>query len=513
MLNRLTVATFCALLAGLFAVSSANAAGPDRPATPPPTDYWQNLGFLNMAHQGGELEAPGNTLYAFKTAMKYRGADTLEMDGYVTEDNVFVVTHDMDPYKTSNAPNDIDHQIRNMTLAELKQLDFGYWFSPGKGQYGHDEADPHPYRGIATGDKEPPTGYTADDFKIPTFEEVLAAFPHTPLNIDMKTFGPDPDAHLRAAEALAKIMKAHPERSDDVIVASFSQEAMEKFHELAPNHKALSGSLDATLSYIQGTALEPTPVALQPPDIYNLPPVLRTVPVLKPFADYDGFAIHVWGSDNDPAQESDSFYAKLIAEGADGFFTQEPGKLHQYLCEAGIRRPDGTQRCSSQAPDPVPETFCPEGTIGAPPLCGPPAAEPFARLSLRGLSMTKRVKTGQKIKFPLLIQNAGDEVMTGVKVCFSVHKSKRKKVKLPRCSKARNVNPLYEGSGNGGQNPVYTGRLKAKRAGKVKITAKVTTANGGTRKISRKVKIKPKQKCKQKGRGSGGSFCGNSTHF
>ena len=48
-----------------------------------------------MAHQGGELEAPGNTLYAFKTALKDRGADAVEMDAYITSDGELVVNHDL----------------------------------------------------------------------------------------------------------------------------------------------------------------------------------------------------------------------------------------------------------------------------------------------------------------------------------------------------------------------------------------------------------------------------------
>jgi len=273
------------LICGLFA-GQASAADPDRPATPPPTDFWQDKGFMNMAHQGGELEAPGNTLYAFKTAVRYRGADTLEMDSYVSADGVLMVTHDMRPSGTSNAPNSSDFEVRDLTVEQLKAYDFAWKFTPGKGHYGFSEADPHPYRGIATGEKAPPQGYTANDFTMATFEEVLEAFPEVPLNVDMKSNGSDPSVSLAAADALAAIMNAHPERSEDVIVASFDQAAMERFHELAPNHEALSGSLDATLGYVSGSALDPVPVAVQPPDLFDLGgTLLRTVPVLKPLAD------------------------------------------------------------------------------------------------------------------------------------------------------------------------------------------------------------------------------------
>lgn len=34
---------------------------------------WLTNRFLNMAHQGGELEAPSNTMYALKSAIAERG--------------------------------------------------------------------------------------------------------------------------------------------------------------------------------------------------------------------------------------------------------------------------------------------------------------------------------------------------------------------------------------------------------------------------------------------------------
>jgi glycerophosphoryl diester phosphodiesterase len=65
LLVALAVASLAAALA-----SSASAVAPDR-------NPWGQNRFLNMAHQGGEDEAPSNTLFAFKSAMRERGADSL----------------------------------------------------------------------------------------------------------------------------------------------------------------------------------------------------------------------------------------------------------------------------------------------------------------------------------------------------------------------------------------------------------------------------------------------------
>ena len=153
MLNRVTIATFFAVLVGLFAASTATAV-PNRPASPPPTDYWQDMGFILMAHQGGEWDFPPNTMYAYKQAMAL-GADMLDMDAYVTGDGKIVLTHDLDIYKNTEAPNDASHQINDLTLDQLKTYDFAYDWSP------HDGSAVTPFRGVATGDVPPPTGFTA----------------------------------------------------------------------------------------------------------------------------------------------------------------------------------------------------------------------------------------------------------------------------------------------------------------------------------------------------------------
>ncbi len=400
--NRI-IRTVLASIVVLLAGAATATAAPDRPATPPPTDFWQDrheLGekyFLNMAHQGGETEAPGNTLFAFKTAVRDRGADTLEMDGYMTQDGHFVITHDLSTNPTSNSANvDPGAQINTRTLAQLKALDFAYKFTPGKGHYGYTGDDDYPYRGIATGEKAPPEGYTANDFKIATFREVLDALPHTPMNVDMKAPGGDPTMADAAAEAVAEIMKDYPERSEDVIVASFRQEAIVAFHDKNEEHKALSAGESALLSYIQGNPVVPTPVAAQPPDRYKFGEnFLETVPILKPNTDYDGFAIHVWPANGSP--DEPVTWQKVMDQGADGFFTDKPGALHEYLCEQGIPRPDGTPRCPAQE--------CPVGQSGfAPDNC---EFTPGVLAGFKVAPKVRKIVAGRKGKLKITLTNAG----------------------------------------------------------------------------------------------------------
>ena len=76
------------------------------------------------AHRGASAYAPENTLPAFRLAIEM-GADGFENDIHLTKDKVFAVCHDSTINRTSTGSG----SIREMTLAELKQYDFGVKFS------------------------------------------------------------------------------------------------------------------------------------------------------------------------------------------------------------------------------------------------------------------------------------------------------------------------------------------------------------------------------------------------
>ncbi len=76
------------------------------------------------AHRGASAYAPENTLPAFRLAMEM-GADGFENDIHLTKDKVFAVCHDGSIERTSNGTG----SIHEMTMAQLKQYDFGVKFS------------------------------------------------------------------------------------------------------------------------------------------------------------------------------------------------------------------------------------------------------------------------------------------------------------------------------------------------------------------------------------------------
>lgn len=78
-----------------------------------------------VAHKGDMQNAPESTFAAFRSAID-KGADTIEFDVHLTKDNQLVIHHDYYLGRTEQAQG----AIEDFTLAELRDLDIGSWFSP-----------------------------------------------------------------------------------------------------------------------------------------------------------------------------------------------------------------------------------------------------------------------------------------------------------------------------------------------------------------------------------------------
>lgn len=224
---------------------------------------------LNYAHRGGVIDFPENTLFAY-SEVALAGADVLEMDVYQTRDNELVILHDLDVDRTTNGSGN----VVDLTLAELRQLDAAYWFVPGVGTPHDRPAEDYVYRGIATGDKAPPPGYSASDFRIPTLEEALQRYPHELINVELK---PDLDGRGNYEQQMADLLQRYGRR-DDLIAASFVDEAANNFKAVAPCvHTSIpldQGSILVLASQGDGT-IPPVPehVAFQvPPDTSQINP-------------------------------------------------------------------------------------------------------------------------------------------------------------------------------------------------------------------------------------------------
>jgi glycerophosphoryl diester phosphodiesterase len=162
---------------------------------------------LNIADQGGE---PANTLYAYNTAVA-AGADMLAVDVQATEDGRLIAMRDPTVDRTTDGTG----YVSDLTFARIRRLDAAY---------------EHRLRGVRTGDRSPPDGFTRRDFRVPALSEVLRRFPRTPVEIEIK--GRDETQLKRTAELLAALLDGTRRR--DLMVSSADQRALDRFHELAP---------------------------------------------------------------------------------------------------------------------------------------------------------------------------------------------------------------------------------------------------------------------------------------
>jgi hypothetical protein len=80
----------------------------------------RDTGSLVVAHRGASHEFPEQTLAAYREALR-QGANGLECDVRLTKDGQLVCIHDKRIDRTSNGTG----RVRDMTLAELQEFDFG----------------------------------------------------------------------------------------------------------------------------------------------------------------------------------------------------------------------------------------------------------------------------------------------------------------------------------------------------------------------------------------------------
>jgi len=78
---------------------------------------------LVVAHRGGAASAPENTLPAYQKALAM-GARGVECDVFLTLDGAVVLSHD----STIDRCSDGTGRIGEMTLAQLREYDYGVWF-------------------------------------------------------------------------------------------------------------------------------------------------------------------------------------------------------------------------------------------------------------------------------------------------------------------------------------------------------------------------------------------------
>lgn len=308
-----------ALVASVLVPGAAAAADRHEDTNP-----WLDRRVLNMAHSGGEDEAPMNTLYAFRRAERL-GADMLELDVQSTADGRLVVIHDATVDRTTDGTG----KVEDLTLEEVQRLDAAHWFVPGRSAVHGLPDEAYPLRGARYGLVDVP-GYAPEDFRIPTLREVFAAFPDTPINIEIKgTSDLDLPSYLRTGRLLAKFL--NQSGRTDVIVASFNDAALLDFHRRAPQIGLAPGLVGMAAYVLLGIKPMPGTVALQVPVRFQ--GIQVVTPRFVRRAHRDGYAVHVWFSGSTP--DDAETYRRIVQTCADGLMPAKPTVLQGVLDQLG----------------------------------------------------------------------------------------------------------------------------------------------------------------------------------
>ena len=311
-------------LASILVAASAALVAVATPAAA--NTNWTGLTTLNITHQGGENEAPSNTMYALKRSMRL-GADMLEVDIHTSSDDELIVIHDGTVDRTTNGSG----SVYEMTLAEIKALDSAYNLVPGDGARADHAPEEYPFRGVRTGEVKPPPSFGPEDFTIPTLDELFKAFPGVPINIEIKgASDTNVESFSHNAEVLAEYLNASG-RSDGIVVASFNDAAVQYFHQLAPQIDLAPAVAGVAAYKLAGVPPTPGTKVFQVPIEFSGVSVTDEAFIEK--AHSDGFGVHVW-TVNDPDE-----IKMLLDWDVDGIMTAEPMRLERVLCKSGVERP------------------------------------------------------------------------------------------------------------------------------------------------------------------------------
>ena len=251
---------------------------------------------LVFAHQGGENLWPSNTLLAFQNSIEL-GADVIDTDMHLTKDGVLILMHDQTVDRTTDGTG----AIRDLTLAEIKELDAGYGFSL-------DDDQTYPFRG---------QGLT-----VPTLEEVFQAFPDKRFGIEIKQAEP-----VETAQRFCALIRQY-HLTASVLVSSFRQVNMDEFRRQCPEVATSATQEEVTVFFALNTlglsaAYTPNYNSLQVPQTFSLFTVLT--PQFVAGAHGRGLAVQPWTIN----EEAD--LKRILALGMDGINTDNPDRLLNLL--------------------------------------------------------------------------------------------------------------------------------------------------------------------------------------
>ncbi len=175
------------------------------------------------AHRGGGECNPENTMLAFREAVSTYNVEIIESDLYLTKDGYLVYNHDSYVDETCNINGDISldevkalckdkskrHYIEDMTLSELRQYNFGYYFENENGERIYKDVSDVASAGLQIA--------TVDEL----FEEFYSTHPDLLFIVEIKNGG---ERGYEACRILYETLERYPNYKNRIVVGTFHDE-------------------------------------------------------------------------------------------------------------------------------------------------------------------------------------------------------------------------------------------------------------------------------------------------
>lgn len=236
---------------------------------------------LVAGHRGDRALAPENTLPALQSALNSR-MEFVETDVHLTADRIPVLIHDPTVDRTTDGTG----EVRDLTLAEVKALDAGGWYS-------------NEYAGTA----------------VPTLDEFLAIFAHSTKKalIELKGFWRTEDVMIVRDLVYAKGVQ------NRVVFASIDFTTLRNIESVAP----------AFPRVIIRRELPPDPVSLAryygAIGVLTSPTSVERAPSVVASMHAAGLGILLY------TLNRESRWSEALALGVDGIVTDKPSELDDWL--------------------------------------------------------------------------------------------------------------------------------------------------------------------------------------
>lgn len=264
--------------------------------------------FTIIAHQGGNLERPDETLLALEYALAVP-SDILEFDIHLSKDHHLILMHDSRVDRTTDGQG----AITDLTLDELKQFNAANWW---------------PYHGPS--DMDSRESRSSDEFpfrqhklSIATLKEVFDRFPDVAMLIEIKSTNP------KAIQLFGEMIE-HYQRWDKVIVASFNTDTLNQFRSRYPQAATAATALEVT-SFVLLSKLGLTAFYSPKANALQVPMQAEGIDIVTPrfvtAAHQRGMQVHVWTLNTKAEMQ------RAIEMGVDGIITDRPKMLRRLITD------------------------------------------------------------------------------------------------------------------------------------------------------------------------------------